>query len=255
VPPRSCEAFVLDAVVSRERDKLVTLFTESDGKVRGIAHGAARSVKRFGGRLERLSRVRATYFEKEGQELVRLDDLELIQESFTLQQDLPVAAALAYVSEVAEEFVREKEADPRYYRLLGATLDAFRSGVRPDVCLRYFEFWTGRLHGIFPDFETCDVCRKALGDSGARVSIADGTAMCPKCARETGGRSLPISRGALGVIDSFRRLKPAALREVVLPKAALAEVGEAAAAALVAFADHPFRSSSFMRQILGEGKS
>src|SRR5206468_2563497 len=116
--------------------------------------------------------------------------------------------------------------------------DALRCGARPEVTLRYFEFWTGRLHGIFPDFESCDICRNAFAESGARVSIADGTAMCSKCSRAFGGRSLPISRRALGVVDAFRRLNPSALVNVAIPGPALAEVGEAAAAALVAFADH-----------------
>ena len=253
MPPRSSEAFVLDAVASRERDKLVTLFTETEGKIRGIAHGAARSVKRFGGRLERLSRVKVTYFEKEGQELVRLDDLELIEESFRLQQDIVVAASLAYVSEVAGEFVREKESDQRYYRLLGATLDAFRAGVRAEVVLRYFEFWTARLHGIFPEFEACDICRGAFGSLGARVAVADGTGMCSKCARAAGGRSLPVSAAALTMIEAFRRSRPTALGNVSFPRQALREVEAAATAALVSFAGRPFRSSAFLSEVMPEG--
>ena len=244
---------MLDAVASRERDKLVTLFTETEGKIRGIAHGAARSVKRFGGRLERLSRVKASYFEKEGQDLVRLDDLELIEESFRLQQDLVVAAALAYVSEVAGEFVREKEADGRYYRLLGATLDAFRAGVGAAVVLRYFEFWTARLHGIFPDLEACDVCRGGFTEAGARVLVADGTGMCSKCSRGAGGPSLPLGRSALSAVDAFRRSKPSALGNLAFEKAALREVEAAAGGALVSFTGRPFRSSDFLRQVLPEG--
>jgi len=253
VPPRTTEAFVLDAVASRERDKIVTLFTETEGKIRGVAHGAARSVKRFGGRLERLSRVKVTYFEKEGQDLVRIDDVELIEESFALQQEIVVAASLAYVCEVAGEFVREKESDRRYYRLLGATLDAFRAGLAPVVGLRYFEYWTARLHGIFPDLSACDVCGGPFDAKGARVAASDGTAMCSNCARDASGGSAPLSRSALGVLDAFRRSSPSALANVVFPKAALGEIGAAASASLVAFAGRPFRSSGFLRQVMPEG--
>src|SRR5262249_20076004 len=163
------------------RDKLVTLFTESEGKIRGIAHGAARSVKRFGGRLERLNRVRVGFFEKEGQDIVRLDDMELVEETFSLQKEILVAASLAYVSEIAGEFVREKESDRRYYRLLGATIDAFRAGVAAGVVLRYFELWTARLHGIFPDLAVCDSCGEALGKPGSRLSVSEGSALCRRC--------------------------------------------------------------------------
>jgi DNA repair protein RecO (recombination protein O) len=252
MPPRTTEAFVLDAAVSRERDKIVTLFTESDGKVRGVAHGAARSVKRFGGRLERLSRVKATYFEKEGADLVRIDDLELIEESFLLQQDLAISAALSYVSEVASEFVREKESDRRYFRLIAAILDAFRARAEVRMVLRYFEFWTARLHGIFPGFLECDACRSPFGAGGARVAVADGAALCSRCARGAGGRSMPLSPSALTAIDAFRREAPAALSNVVFPPAALKEIEAAATEALQSFAGREFRSRAFLAQVIAE---
>ncbi|MBI3450986.1 MAG: DNA repair protein RecO [Acidobacteria bacterium] len=252
MPPRTAEAFVLDAVPWRERDKLVTLFTESDGKIRGLAHGAARSVKRFGGRLERLNRVRVGYFEKEGQEIVRLDDVELIEAAFALQKEIVVAASLAYVSEIAGEFVREKEPDRRYYRLIGATLDAFRGGATAAVVLRYFEYWTARLHGIFPDLDACDRCGADLSGQGARVSVTEGAAMCPGCARGAPERTLPLSVAALSVAAAFRRAKPAALPDAVFPRRALDEIAAATNSALVSFVGHPFRSSAFLDQVLME---
>lgn len=252
MPLHSAEAFVLDATPSRERDKIVTLFTESEGKIRGVAHGAARSVKRFGGRLERLSRVQVSWFEKEGSDLVRIEDLELLEESFRLQQEITVAAALAYVTEIAMEFVREKEADGRYFRLLVAVLAGFRAKVDAVVLLRYFEFWTARLHGIFPGFETCDVCGGPFAPGGARVSVADGAALCSRCARGAPGRSMPISPAALTIVDAFRRAAPVDLSNVVFPKQALREIEAAAAAALRSFVGREFRSRPFLAEVLSE---
>jgi len=241
---------VLDAVISGERDKVVTLFTEDEGKLRGVAHGAARSVKRFGGRLERLSRVKVTYFEKEGKDLVRIDDLELIEESFRLQQDLRVSAALAYVSEVAAEFVREREADRRYFRLLGAILEAFRAGGDVEVLLSYFEFWTAKLHGIFPDLASCDACHAAFGSAGARVSVADGAALCARCARAAGRPTHRLSPAALSAAQAFRRAAPADLGNVTFSPKAIREIEAAASGALTTFADREFRSRAFLRQVL-----
>ena len=252
MPSRSTEALVLDAAPYRDRDKIVTLFTESEGKVRGVAHGAARSVKRFGGRLERFSRVRATYFEREGMDLVRIDDLELVRESFRLQQDIRVSAALSYVCEVAGEFVGEKESDRRYYRLLGALLEAFRAGMEINLLLRYFEFWTARLHGIFPEFEGCDGCGSAFGPAGARVAAAGGAAMCTRCARGAGERMLSISASALTAIAAFKHSAPAALANVIFPASALDQIEAAATAALSAFAGREFRSRAFLRQVLAQ---
>jgi len=254
MPHRRTEAFVLDTTDVRERDKIVTLFTESEGKLRGVAHGAARSVKRFGGRLERLGRVRVGYFEKEGQELVRIEDLELVQQAFDLQAGLRNAAALAYLCEMTAEFTREKESDRRYYRLLGATLDAFRAGVDAEILLRYFEYWTARLHGIFPELQACDACGKMFGTGGAKVQAVGGAALCARCARASGGRMLPLSREALTVADGFRRLAPTALARMAYGAGALRELEEAALSALTEFMGREFRSRGFLKQVLAEGK-
>jgi len=250
VPARSTEAYVLDASAFRERDKIVTLFTLDEGKVRGIAHGAARSVKRFGGRLERLSRVKVAYHDSEGRDLVRIDDLELIEESFRLQQDIVVAAALAYVCEVVGEFVREKESDGRYFRLVGAVIEGFRAGAKAGVMLRYFEFWTARLHGIFPDAEQCDACRTPFGEAGARVGAADGEALCPRCAKNATGRTLALSAAALGAIAAFRRTAPRDLVQAPIAAGALSEIEAAASASLVSFTGREFRSRAFLRQVM-----
>jgi DNA repair protein RecO (recombination protein O) len=254
MPTRTAEAFVLDSTASRERDKIVTLFTETEGKLRGLAHGAARSVRRFGGRLERLSRVRITYFEKEGRDLVRIDDLELRQESFSLHQDLTVAAAASYISEVAGVFVREKEADRRYFRLLGATVDGLRAGVNPDLLLRYFEFWTARLHGIFPSLEACDACGRTFGSSGARMSAQGQAALCARCSRATGGRNLSLDRAALTLLEAFRRASPTESANVVYSAGAIRGVEAAVGAVLIAFTGHDFKSAPFLRQVMAEGR-
>jgi DNA repair protein RecO (recombination protein O) len=249
VPLHTDEAFVLDAAPHRERDKIVTFYTETEGKLRGVAHGAARSVRRFGGRLERLSRVRVTWFEKEGADLARIDDVELIEESFRLQEDLRVSAAVSYVCEIAVELAREREADRRFFRLLGAVLAGFRAGVPVDLLARYFEFWTGRLHGVLPGFETCDACSGPFGAAGARVAAADGSALCSRCARGAAGRLLVVSRAALSVMEAFRIKAPRDLGNVAFPAAALREIESAAGAALAAFAGREFRARAFLDQV------
>ena len=76
---RTAEAFVLRTGSLGESDVLITLFTRELGKVRGVARGARRSRKRFGGALEPLTRVRASFVEREGRDLVQVNDLEVLQ--------------------------------------------------------------------------------------------------------------------------------------------------------------------------------
>ncbi|HEY3176102.1 MAG TPA: DNA repair protein RecO [Candidatus Polarisedimenticolia bacterium] len=260
MPLRTSEAFVIDVRKMGEADRLVTFFTEDEGKVSGVAASAARSRRRFGGRLERLSRVRVTYFEKEGRDLARIDSCDLLEESFTLHQDLDVAATLSYVAEVVDTFVHEREADAKYFRLLRSVMAAVRAGVDPALLARYFETWTLRLHGLMPDLDRCSACGRSSADSGLRVRTGGmPEALCGGCSRPGArvadenaagpGRSVKLSRAALGLLDRFRRLAPSDLPGAAPERGTLSEVETFAVAMLTAFVGHEFRSYKFLREI------
>jgi DNA repair protein RecO (recombination protein O) len=72
------EAIVLRTWPIQEADQLVSLFTRDYGKIKGVAKSAARSRRRFGGALEPMTHVRASYAEKPRQELVRLDSFDIV---------------------------------------------------------------------------------------------------------------------------------------------------------------------------------
>jgi DNA repair protein RecO (recombination protein O) len=256
VPLKTSEAFIIDVHKMREADRLVVLFTEDDGKVKGVAASAARSHRRFGGRLERLSRVRATWFEKEGRDLARLDACDLLDSSFGLYSNLRVAVLLGYVAEVVDTFTREREADPRYFRLVRSLVEALHEGADPGLLARYFEIWTMRLHGLMPATDACASCGRGLA-GGAFVEPSDvGEVRCSACrpagARGAAGR---LSGAALQALERFRRVGPAEAARAGAPPAALAELETFAGAVLGSFVGHPFRASRFLKDALREGEA
>jgi len=250
VPLKTTEAFVIDVRKLQEADRLVILFTQDDGKVRGVAPSAARSRKRFGGKLERLSRVNVRYFEKEGRELVRIDSCDLLEESFTLHQDLESTALLAYVAEMVDTFVHEREADPRYFRLVGSVLAAVRGGADRKLLARYFQIWTLRLHGLMPDLDRCGGCGRELARTGARVDEVDmSMAMCPGCATGQGRRTRRLTPAALALLGRFRSEGPGVLRVDDAERETLPEIDGFAAAMLEAFVGRRFHSYRFLKEI------
>ena len=72
------EAIVLRTWPIHEADQIVSLFTRDYGKIKGVAKAAARSRRRFGGAMEPMTHVRASYAEKPRQELVRLDSFDIV---------------------------------------------------------------------------------------------------------------------------------------------------------------------------------
>jgi DNA repair protein RecO (recombination protein O) len=175
---KESEAIVLRTYPLRESDLLVTLFTRMEGKVKGVARAAMKSRRRFGGALEPLTYVRASYDDRERQELVRLDSCEVIESPMANEVSYPRATALAHVAELLDELMPDREASDAVFRLSLAVLQEMRGAVL-WMPLTYFDLWMTRLMGFLPEFSECVVCGRLFDDSrdGNRAfyhALADG---------------------------------------------------------------------------------
>ncbi|MFQ5789503.1 MAG: DNA repair protein RecO [Acidobacteriota bacterium] len=208
MPLRRVESIVLRTYRVGEADKVVVFFTREVGKIRGIAKGARRSRSRFGGSLEMGTQVELTFFEKEGQELVRVDRCDILRSRFSRWGAPVLACSLAYYADLVDAFAPEREPNVNLYRLLKATISALASG-EPELTTRYFEAWLLRLGGLYPRRETCPVCGAELIRQGARYLVEEHTLACNRCAPR--GVSLsPETLGYLGRVwqESPRSLPP-----------------------------------------------
>ena len=102
---KESEAIVLRSYPLREADLLVSFFTRSEGKVRGVARAAKRSKRRFGGALEPLTHVRLFWEDRERSELARLDACEVLRSPLSDQIDYPRAVA-TYAAAFARRYAR-----------------------------------------------------------------------------------------------------------------------------------------------------
>jgi DNA repair protein RecO (recombination protein O) len=174
---KESEAIVLRTYPLREADLLVTFFTRTEGKVRGVARAAKKSRKRFGGALEPLTFVRAFYEDREGQDLARLDALEVLESPLAGEVGYPRAVALAHIAELLDELLPDREANDAIFRLALSVLSGLRG---PEIWMpvTYFELWMTRLVGFLPDLSECVTCGRTLNGRRAFFhALADGL-MC-----------------------------------------------------------------------------
>jgi DNA repair protein RecO (recombination protein O) len=196
-----------------EADLIVTLLTERHGIVRGVAPHARKSRKRFGGSLEPLTHVQAAWVEKAGRDLHRLETLECRQSFAEMQAEPQRQAACAVLSEISEAFAREGEADANAFRLLGATLEALEGGVDPWLVVRYFEYWTLRLHGLMPDLGRCSDCATPLPVKGAVRVVARRGLLCRSCLAASGEPGRRLTAEDRAFIDQARMNPPTEMGE------------------------------------------
>jgi DNA repair protein RecO (recombination protein O) len=180
------EAVVLRTWPLREADLIVSFLTRDYGRMKGVAKSALRSRKRFGGALEPMTVARAWFAEKPGQELVRLDQLEILRSPLAAPVDHVRMAVLSFYAELLDEALPEHDPQETVFRLLVSVLEQ-TTAVQPDIAqpqgvgpqpsgpqssgplscgpwmaLTYFSLWMTRLMGLLPDIAHCTACGEAL---------------------------------------------------------------------------------------------
>ena len=157
------EAIVLHTYAARERDKLVVFLTPDLGKRKGWAYGARSIRSRFGAALEPLAKVRIGFIEKESEEVVRIESVDLIRSLFPAQQNLLSSVAATYIAELVDTFAQADDPAELIYRLLDRTTEALLDeSIDPAAVVTYAEIWMLRLAGIFPSTRDCMQCHEPI---------------------------------------------------------------------------------------------
>jgi DNA repair protein RecO (recombination protein O) len=180
VKPERTEAIVLHTFPARERDKLVVFLTPDHGKRKGWAYGARSLKSRFGAALEPLAKVRIGYVEREGDEVVRIESVDLVRSLFPAQQHLLTSVAASYIAETVDTFAQADDPSELTYRLLDRTTEALLNGAAPLRVVAYAEIWMLRLAGILPSVRNCHECHEPLGRP-LRFDIRANGFLCANC--------------------------------------------------------------------------
>ena len=214
------EAFVLRTWPVHEADHIVSLFTRDEGKLKGIAKSSAKSRRRFGGALEPMTHVLASYVEKPRQDLVRLDSCEILASPLSEPVDYARAAALAFFAEVLEETLPDHDPQDPVFRLALAVLEHTRAG-QIWLPVTYFSLWITRLMGWMPDLAHCLICRRPFASGPAFFQAqADGLV----CHEHRNAASRSLSAPSLAAADRIFRNPIAALAAEDWPRSRAADL-------------------------------
>lgn len=171
------EALILRTWPVYEADQIVSFFTRDQGKLKGFAKSAAKSRRRFGGALEPMTYVLASYVEKPRQELVRLDACEILASPLLDPVDYARAAALAFLAEVLEETLQDHDPQEAVFRLAVAVLEQTRTS-RIWLPVTYFGLWMVRLMGWMPEISRCTICGRPFAPEAAYFELERDELVC-----------------------------------------------------------------------------
>lgn len=191
------QAFVLDLHPFRERDVLVVLLTRGHGLRKVSARGARARLTRFGGALQTMNEIEATWYGREGEGLGSLREAKAKREFFPALEKDPAAAAVgAWIADHLRTFAPEHEEGALWWRLAVHLRDTLLDGGDPRLVAVYAELWVLRIAGIFPGLAACGRCGERLspevGDGEVRRDAA-GQFLCAACGL---GGTIPFGRDA-----------------------------------------------------------
>lgn len=236
-----CEAVVLGTMDYREADKIVTLFTLERGKLKGVARGAKKSVKRFGGALELFARLKLELTLKEG--LAQVCSADIVTVFPRIRKELLKIALASYVCELTDAMLPEEMCSPRLFRLLTAYLEHLDISPATPSDRRFFELNFLNILGYRPMLEHCVVCTMELsGVARSSSSTAAFGLMCGKC----GGGERPVTMAT--VILLRRALLTGRFGVINFPPAELEEAEDFIDWAIAAHIQRPLKTLSFLRE-------
>ena len=202
-------ALVLRAVAFGEADRVVVLLCQTQGKVAALAKGARRSQKRFAGGLGLMTLGRATYVERPGAELARLERFEATAMWPGVLEDLGKIAHSAYAAELLDVLVPAHQQDTPLFELAVAFLQALDGGDASAERLRVFEMQLLDRLGLRPELGRCVVCARPSDDGlGQRLDPVRGGIACGGC-RADGPLVDGATRAALVATQRLRVSDPA----------------------------------------------
>jgi len=206
MPVHETEAIVLRQYPFAEADLVVVFFSREYGRVRALARGAKRPKSRTGPVLEPLNHIRLTFFLRDGAELGRVSECDLIHSYLARTASVERFYVFSYLAELVSELVQDNNPSPVLFRLLLATLETGTAEPLGEGLLRYFELWALRLQGLLPNYEYCSACGTCVKEDGFFLVPETGLGRCRSCAR---GSGLLIRPGAAELLTAIAHQSPA----------------------------------------------
>ncbi len=221
-----CQAFVLSTQDLGESDRLVTLFTRTNGRITAIAKGAKRSRRRFVNVLEPCTLIQASIALPRTTGLSRLDSATIEESYPAIRTDFKEYLYACLSCELVSLWTREGSADEGIFDIFKWYLTGLSEGTDPKRRTLFFKTRLLTLVGYAPDFEACIRCKEAL-EGPIQFSVSEGGFICKAC---LGGKDLIASKmvhaGVVGSLRFIQKADPARLPRLNLTRSTMNQAWE-----------------------------
>jgi len=180
-----------------EADRIVTLFSRDEGKIRAVAKGVRRPTSRSAGHLEPFTLTDVLF--AVGKELDVISQADTLESFRHIRENLDLSAHAYYLAEVVDLLTEDRLENRAVYEVLVESLRQLAETSDPRLTLITFHLKLLEVLGYRPELRECVTCRSAIQPDKNHFSPILGGVICPTCGHaEPSAR--PIGTSALKLL-------------------------------------------------------
>ena len=242
---KTVNALVLREVRYKEADRILTLLTDTEGKLTVKARGALRKSSRTAAATQQLTYAEMTLFGNKGRWTV---NEAVVKEPFSgLREDMERLALGAYFAECMEALSVEDQPEPELLQLrLNCLYALSRDLYSQEKIKAAFELRLMCLGGYAPELGHCAVCGREPEEP--MLSLERGQVFCALCG-QTMGESVHLGPDALAAARHICAAPPKQLLAFKVPDTALLRLSGAAERYLLRRAERGFSTLDYWKRI------
>ncbi|KAA5806688.1 DNA repair protein RecO [Thermoanaerobacterium thermosaccharolyticum] len=239
------ESIVLKSRLIGESDKVITLFTKTNGKIQAIAKGARNSKSRFLGSSHTFSIGYYVLFQ--GQNYYYVDQWELIHSFLKIDDDILKLSYASYFADVVYKLLQDDDRNINIYNLLKYSLLLLEKGsINNDLLAVLFNLKFVTFMGYMPEVDCCVSCGKK--DKLMYFSPAKGGVLCNNC-KSAVDDILYLKRDTLNILRFLLNYGFNNIGKIVVQKATVDELDRLMTEYMNVHFDKIFQSKNFLDKI------
>lgn len=240
-------ALVLREVRYKEADRILTLFTSTDGKITARARGALRKNSKTAAATQQLTYSEMTLFGNKGRWTVNEAS---VKEPFAgLRTDMADFSLGSYFAECLDALSVEEQPDPAVLQLGLNSLFALSNKLHDALKIKaVFEIRLMCLAGYEPDLGACVVCGETEPEEPV-LALENGCICCRRCRNAKVGNTEYLDTASLAALRYAVSAPPKQIFSFDLEGEPLKRLSAAAEKYLLAHTDRSFGTLDYWKKI------
>ncbi len=175
------DSIVLGVTDIGESDLIVTFLTKDSGKIKCIAKGARKSIKRFMNALEPFTHLNAVVRSNARSDLFFLENASVKDGFEAIRTNYNNFVMASLCVELVDFWCKEGQKEQTIHRLLLWYLGSLASGANHILCTLIFKTRLLDLCGFLPSLYRCSQCTSEITDHIVHYNPVSGQIYCKNC--------------------------------------------------------------------------